>query len=71
MKNDWILDVLADLKMFANKNGLVALAEQLDDTTLVAATELASLWGKVPLAAEFDVKEAAVCTGEYRTGDNA
>lgn len=41
-KNDWILDVLADLKAFAAANGLAALAEQLDDTTLVAAAELAA-----------------------------
>ena len=40
--NDWILDVLADLKTFASANGLGKLAEQLDDTTLVAAAEIAS-----------------------------
>ncbi len=40
MQNDWILDVLADLKTFAQNNGLGALAEQLDDTRLIAATEL-------------------------------
>lgn len=42
MQNEWILDVLADLKTFAQQNGMGALAEQLDDTQLVAATELAS-----------------------------
>lgn len=42
MKNEWILDVLADLKAFSKANGLPALAEQLEDTALVAATELAS-----------------------------
>ncbi len=42
MQNEWILDVLAVLKCFAQKNGLGALAEQLDETRLVAATELAS-----------------------------
>ncbi len=41
-QNDWILDVLADLKSFASANGLGALAEQLDDTTLIAAAEIAS-----------------------------
>jgi len=40
--NDWILDVLADLKTFAVANGLGALAEQLDDTNLIAAAEIAS-----------------------------
>ncbi|MDQ2092120.1 hypothetical protein [Marimonas arenosa] len=42
MKNDWILDVLTDLKAFAKANGLVALAEQLEDASLVAAAEIAS-----------------------------
>ncbi len=41
-KNDWILDVLADLKAFASSNGLFAISEQLDDTMLIAANELAS-----------------------------
>lgn len=41
-KNDWILDVLADLKAFASSNGLTAISEQLDDTMLIAACELAS-----------------------------
>jgi hypothetical protein len=39
---DWILDVLMDLKTFASANGLGKLAEQLDDTTLIAAAEIAS-----------------------------
>ena len=42
MQCDWILDVLADLKSFAVANSLEALAEQLDDTRLVAAAEIAS-----------------------------
>lgn len=40
--NDWILDVLVDLKSFAAANGLGVLAEQLDDTMLIAAAEIAS-----------------------------
>jgi hypothetical protein len=46
MTNDWIIDVLADLTTYAEKNGLSALSRQLDDTKLIAATELASLDGK-------------------------
>ncbi len=42
MANDWILDVLSDLKTFADSNGLPALALQLQDAALIAATELAS-----------------------------
>lgn len=41
-QNDWILDVLADLKAFAVANDFGGLAEQLDDTTLIAAAEIAS-----------------------------
>ncbi len=41
MQYEWILDVLTDLKAFAKGNGLTALAEQLDDTSLVAAAEIA------------------------------
>ena len=43
MRSDWILDVLADLKTFARANELVALAEQLDDTSIVAMAEIAAL----------------------------
>ncbi len=39
---DWILDVLGDLKSFAESNNLTLLAEQLDDTSLLAAAEIAS-----------------------------
>lgn len=42
MQHEWILDVLTDLRTFAHQNGLPVLAEHLDDTRLVAATELAS-----------------------------
>lgn len=51
MANDWILDVLADLKTYADKNGLAHLARQLDDTILVAATEVASSETGAPSAA--------------------
>ena len=42
MANDWILDVLTDLKTYASKNGLEALARQLDETMLTAAAEISS-----------------------------
>ena len=41
MANDWILDVLADLRAFASLNGMPRLAEHLDDATLAAAAEIA------------------------------
>jgi len=71
MKNEWILDVLADLKQFARKNGLADLAEQLDDTALVAATELTSQSGKMPLGLVGDGETAGSYIGRHRAGDNA
>lgn len=41
MKNEWILDVLVDLRDFAMSNELPELATQLERTTLVARFELA------------------------------
>ena len=43
MKNEWILDVLADLRQFAQVNNLSVRAEHLDDTCLIAASELTSI----------------------------
>ena len=42
-RHDWILDVLADLKEFALSADLPNLAEQLDDTALIALAEIASV----------------------------
>ena len=42
MAHDWIIDVLTDLKTFARANGMEALADHLDDTQMVAQTEIAS-----------------------------
>jgi hypothetical protein len=43
MKSEWILDVLADLRIFAMSNQLPLLAEHLDDTALIAMAEIANL----------------------------
>ncbi|MCA0929949.1 hypothetical protein [Ruegeria profundi] len=51
-QNEWILDVLSDLNAFAVENGLIALAEQLDDTKLIAAAEIASMQAKVRTPAD-------------------
>lgn len=42
MGHDWIIDVLADLKRFANTNELHMLAAQLENTALVASSEIAA-----------------------------
>ena len=42
MRSDWIIDVLADLRSFAQANDLPLLAEQLDDTAHIATAEIAT-----------------------------
>ena len=54
MRSDWILDVLSDLKTFATANDLPVLAEQLDDTAIVALAEIAALNDKVQGKADGD-----------------
>ena len=71
MSHNWILDVLADLKMFAQQNDLVALAEQLDDTTLVAATELASKETGASAATTTDGGNIRIVHGTPARGGNA
>ncbi len=60
MAHDWILDVLTDLKAYATKNGLSALADELDEVTLVAATEIASVEGRSPVAAAQNARSSGV-----------
>lgn len=43
MTNEWIIDVLTDLKSFAEMNGLKATATGLDDVALVALAELSGM----------------------------
>lgn len=43
MPHDWIIEVLDDLKTYAEQNRLDELVAQIEDTRLVAMTEIASL----------------------------
>ncbi len=40
MTNEWMIDVLADLRNFAAKQAMLELAEHLDDAILVASIEI-------------------------------
>lgn len=40
MTQDWIIDVLRDLQIFAGDNNLKRLADQLDDTIQIAAMDM-------------------------------
>ena len=42
MQEDWILDVLADLKTFTGKNGLSESERQIDQAMIAVANELTS-----------------------------
>lgn len=39
---DWIISILFDIRNFSERDGLTELAEQIDDTIFIAATEIAS-----------------------------
>jgi len=45
MRTEWIIDVLTDLKAFAEHNRMDATVAGLEDATLVALAEIASLSG--------------------------
>lgn len=51
MTNEWMLDVLADLRTFSNENGLEATGKQLDLVMALAAAEIASVQGMAHNAA--------------------
>ena len=57
MGNDWTLDVLADLRRFAQLNDLPLLAVQLDETAIVANAELSILQECAPVTVRGDAAE--------------
>ncbi|EPX81565.1 hypothetical protein [Litoreibacter arenae] len=70
MKNDWIIDVLMDLKKFSARNNFSYLAEHLDDTIMVASTELASSSNSMRHMAGDGEQTGRHARGAF-TGDNA
>lgn len=67
MGHKWIIDVLADLRRFAQKNDLPLLAAQLEDASEVAATEIMSLARIMPTHVQGDYSEQE--TGEISAQD--
>lgn len=63
MTNEWVLDVLADIKSFAIANDLPGLAGQLDEARIVAAAELASQTGEVAANDYVNARRAGQDTG--------
>ncbi|MFD1195601.1 hypothetical protein ACFQ3C_13085 [Seohaeicola saemankumensis] len=54
MQNEWLLDVISDLKTFAVANGMALLARQLDQARDVALIEMASNRLEAPKALRMD-----------------
>ncbi|MEC7760761.1 MAG: hypothetical protein VX874_02460 [Pseudomonadota bacterium] len=55
MQHEWLIDVLADLKSFADAKGMGASAEALEDASLIVLAELNAL----------TQAEAAAAVGEH------
>lgn len=68
MRSDWILDVLADLKAFALSIDMPTLAEQLDDTAIVAMAEIASREERLNEQAHGTDSKPGIHTGEFGAG---
>lgn len=71
MRSDWILDVLTDLKTFATANDLPVLAEQLDDTAIVALAEIAALHDRMQGGDDVSDINGRSGAGQARTGGHA
>ncbi|MCY4336301.1 MAG: hypothetical protein OXC60_16725 [Litoreibacter sp.] len=71
MTNDWIIDVLTDLRKFSASNSLDLLADRLDDTIQVAAREI-DIAQSLPLAGAgmSDVEQDRRHAGRALTGNN-
>ncbi|CTQ33375.1 hypothetical protein [Jannaschia rubra] len=60
MSKEWIIDVLGDLRGFAQANAMPTLAAQLDESIMVAATEIAQT---SPIKGWPNVAETGRCVG--------
>ncbi len=49
MGHQWIIDVLADLRTFAQTNGMPQLAAELDDVSRKASVEIGGSRERTPL----------------------
>lgn len=56
MQNEWLLDVIADLRTFAGANGMDRLARHLEKTRDIALLEMSSSRGEAPMAMSMDAK---------------
>lgn len=68
MGQKWIIDVLADLRAFADQNDMPLLAHQLEATSTVAKAEMASLPEGAPQPANVNGYQTQAALGAARTG---
>ena len=58
MTNEWMLDVLADLRTFSNENSLMATQKQLEQVIAVATAEISSGQGTAQRIARWSLEDA-------------
>lgn len=68
MGQKWIINVIADLREFADLNGLPLLAAQLDATASIAQSEIALMLEGAPSAANTNASQPATAIGDTRSG---
>ena len=71
MGNEWIIDVLSDLRSFAQQNDLPLLAAQLETTSLVAAAEIDELSKGASLGTRGDTAGTQSIFGQAGTSRRA
>lgn len=63
MSKEWIIDVLGDLRSFAQANAMPTLAEQLEEAIMVAAAEIVQV---APVQVGRNGAETGRCAGAAR-----
>lgn len=68
MGQKWIIDVIADLRAFADQNGLPMLAHHLEVSSTVAQSEINSILEGTPRAANGNASQPAPAFDGPRSG---
>ena len=71
MTNEWMLDVLADLRTFSQENGLDVTGRQIDLVVAVAAAEIASMQGIAHETAPWGIGDAGRYHRQTAKSENA
>lgn len=71
MANDWILDVIEDLRRFADMNNMPHLSEQLELTACIAARELEKGRHFMPVGTIADARIGGAVSRRLATSQDA